>query len=104
MNHNLFNGILYSKAGETESDPSGTPFWKTDKDPATRLNRWVYCYILSSSICDTLYHFFFELNCRWPVPMPCWRLSDDVEKDKPDDDVGVYSEYSYYRGEKILKL
>ncbi|XP_022682438.1 uncharacterized protein LOC101760608 isoform X1 [Setaria italica] len=70
---------LRSKAGETESDPSGTPFWKTDKDPATRLN-------------------------RWPVTMPCWRLSDDVEKDKPDDDVGVYSEYSYDKGKKILKL
>uniref|UniRef100_K3YRG5 Uncharacterized protein n=1 Tax=Setaria italica TaxID=4555 RepID=K3YRG5_SETIT len=51
---------LRSKAGETESDPSGTPFWKTDKDPATRLNRWVYCYILSSSICDTL--IIFSLN------------------------------------------
>ncbi|XP_037452203.1 uncharacterized protein LOC119322788 isoform X1 [Triticum dicoccoides] len=44
-----------------KSDPSGAAFWKMAGDPSKRLN-------------------------RWPVPAPCWRSREDVEKDKKSEE------------------
>ena len=49
-----------------------------------------------------------KLNCRWPVPMPCWRNPDYVDEDKSDDDdvfdpkSGRTLRYGYFKGKKVM--